>query len=210
MVYGISNKPPQDIGMYLGACIPVSGPPLFPLQVYKQPVSASAVPTAALLALRAMLRNDPRPHADDNDEPKNSVDYCIHARGKKYEVAVSWGNLDVMTCYTKSLERAIAWRAALTVLKQRAKRRLQQDSGNCHTLIEEEILDMLRMEPDLNVTFRAKCSAVNKATLQIANWQLTLSQQAELARAVALRGDVKKRVDKYLAKAKTRQGQEGH
>ncbi|CAE7446023.1 ATJ39 [Symbiodinium natans] len=62
--------------------------------------------------------------------------------------------------------------------------------SNRHTLIEEELLEAFRMEPDLMVTFRAAAPPVQRRTPQTDNWQLALMQKAELTR------------DKYLEKAK--------
>ena len=59
--------------------------------------------------------------------------------------------------------------------------------SNRHTLIEEELLEAFRMEPDLMVTFRAAAPPVQRRTPQTDNWQLALMQKAELTRVASSR-----------------------
>ena len=56
----------------------------------------------------------------------------------------------------------------------------ESEDGNIHLRIEEEVLDMLRADPDLNVVFQGAVSGTSKRTPQTPNWQLALTLQEQL------------------------------
>ena len=125
------------------------------------------------------------------EETKHSVDGCIHARGTFYVVAVSWKNFRVFTSTTRSLEQALSWRAALTIMRQTAMTRLQSEGGTDHVLLDNEIRNCLKGQPDMDLRFRAEVSG--KVTRITPNWQLTLSQLTRLQQAATSRGVKKER-----------------
>eukprot|EP00439_Symbiodinium_sp_Y106_P058254 s3317_g8.t1 len=96
---------------------------------------------------------------------------------------------------------ALRWRAALTVLRNRAKARMSL--GGCrHTLIEDEVLTMLRADPDLNVVFSGAVYGTSKRTPKTQNWQLALTLQEQLLQVVNGGGNIESKVDKFMEKAK--------
>ena len=115
---------------FLGLCAPV-----FALQVNGDCVRPSELPTAVLVELRSLLRAEQRVvSSSDAEVVKRSVDRCISVRQGCCVVKVTWCGLDVIASSTKSLHQALRWRAALTVLRNRAKARMSL--GGCrHTLL---------------------------------------------------------------------------
>ena len=99
-------------------------------------VCASELPTAVLIELRALLREQRVASVSSSEAEvvKRSVDRCISVSHGCCVVTVTWSSLDVITSSTKSLDQALRWRAALTVLRNRAKARMSL--GGCsHTLL---------------------------------------------------------------------------
>ncbi|CAE7570934.1 unnamed protein product, partial [Symbiodinium sp. CCMP2456] len=172
------------------------------MQVNGDRVCASELSTAVLIELRAQLRAEQRVvSSSEADVVKRSVDRCISVSHGCCVVKVTWSSLDVITSSTKSLDQALRWRAALTVLRNRAKARMSL--GGCsHTLIEEEVLDMLRADPDLNVGFSGAVYGTSKRTPKTPNWQLALTLQEQLLQVVKGRGHTESKVDKFIEKAK--------
>jgi len=175
---------------------------LHDMQVNGDCVRPSELPTAVLVELRSLLRAEQRVvSSSDAEVVKRSVDRCISVRQGCCVVKVTWCGLDVIASSTKSLHQALRWRAALTVLRNRAKARMSL--GGCrHTLIEDEVLTMLRADPDLNVVFSGAVYGTSKRTPKTQNWQLALTLQEQLLQVVNGGGNIESKVDKFMEKAK--------
>ena len=109
---------------------------VFDCQVNGDCVCASELPTAVLLELRAMLREQRVVSVSSSEAEvvKRSVDRCISVSHGCWLVKIYWSSLTVITSSTKSLDQALRWRAALTVLRNRAKARMSL--GGCsHALL---------------------------------------------------------------------------
>lgn len=80
---------------------------------------------------------------------------CITQRKSGYKVTVSWEDLSVCTGFTKSLTQVIDWQIALLSMQGSAQLRMRQRSRgeSRDPLTENELLQVLEMEPDLELVF---------------------------------------------------------
>lgn len=169
------------------AAAPPRSPPgdarvlLHGLQVLDLVVYPAEHCTAVLLHLRNLLRGKTIASEPDEDDQstRRSVDSCISVRGRSYMVRVSFASLVIRAKMTKSLQLALLWRAALTELKTKASLR----TGDCPSLFEQDVLNMLSAVPDLRLVFYGQVwhQRVLYYTPATANWTLAMSQRTQLA-----------------------------
>lgn len=69
-----------------------------------------------------------------------------------YKVEVTWDSLHISTGITKSISQAIDWQIALLRTRGVAQARMRRNA-TLDPLIQEDLLDLLQMEPSLELTF---------------------------------------------------------
>ncbi|CAE7516855.1 dnaJ [Symbiodinium sp. KB8] len=190
------------------AAAPPRSPPgdarvlLHGLQVLDLVVYPAEHCTAVLLHLRNLLRGKTIASEPDEDDQstRRSVDSCISVQGRSYMVRVSFASLVIRSKMTKSLQLALLWRAALTELKTKASLR----TGDCPSLFEKDVLNMLSAVPDLRLVFYGQVchQRVSYRTPATANWILAMSQRTQLALVAQGRGDNRPKLQKLIERQK--------
>lgn len=155
--------------------------------------------TDVLVSLRDLLQGSPaRDCSPTGQGTKTKLDPCLALRQYGYVVQVTWSTFTVTTNHTPSLEQALAWRVACTLLRNRAKSRMRQ--GDAKTaqqelllILEEAINEALRMEPDLRLSFRfdVNLSKKTRVTPMTANLRLALSHSVSFRTALEIDGNMK-------------------
>ena len=163
--------------------------------------------TDILVSLRDLLRGSParnRPPTGQGGlgtgagrRAHTKVDPCIHLHRQGYVVQVTWSMFTVCTNKTPSLEQALAWRVACTLMRNQAKSRMRQ--GDAKTpqqemlrIFEEAISEALRMEPDMRLSFRFQFRFRKMyATPNSANLRLALSHSVSFRTALETNGNLK-------------------
>merc|ERR1740138_2011566 len=81
---------------------------------------------------------------------------CISHHKTGYKVSVTWSSFCVTTGFTKLLAQAIDWQIALLRLCSTAQARMKRDKRKAdNPVTEEEVFQILKAEPSLDLTFSA-------------------------------------------------------
>lgn len=158
--------------------------------VERRDVIVADLEKAELVAMRILLSRGPRHCSETKCKNTGRTQLDTHLVTYRsigcisYYATVQWAAMRMRTPSTGSLERALAWRSALTLLQNNAKARLAHNPAG-PPVVKQEIERLLLMEPDLWPIFnlRRRISAADIATPATPNWQLALSHHDMLTKA---------------------------
>jgi hypothetical protein len=94
---------------------------------------------------------------------------CISHHKAGYKVSVTWSSFCVTTGFTKMLAQAIDWQIALLRLCSTAQARMKRDKRKADTPVtDEEVFQILKAEPSLDLTFSAVVELSGKRSKKVA------------------------------------------